>query len=185
MAVRPAWHSENIIPLPKLVEFSLSYPLSGIFFGVQAALCAHYQMGSKWNFSPFKSDFTIDQVHCGWNVGLLFPFPQQLLVWMAVRGQNCPLLMYFYTRTDTGWSCWNFALLGPQRFKLSHAWIFWLLATCSKEEALWCFFSPGKMGTSLEHWAWRPIIIQAIYSKKLITKYHYFIVKLLKSISGV
>lgn len=52
----PAWHAEDIAPLPES-EFSLSCPVTGTSFGGQAALGAHSQMGSRWNFSPFLSFF--------------------------------------------------------------------------------------------------------------------------------
>lgn len=91
----------------------LSGPLSGVALGGQPALRAHYQMGSRWNFSPFMLDFTADQVHYRWNVGLLSP-SQQWLVSVAIRGKNCSLLMYSNIRTDMHSSWWNFKLLGLQ-----------------------------------------------------------------------
>ena len=105
-----AWHSENTVPLPKLVvgwSFS-ELPRLWHFLGGQATLRAQYQVESRWDFSPFTSDFTIDQVHCSWKVGLLFPFPQQQLVSVAVRGTNSPLLTYSHPRADAEPSCWNF-----------------------------------------------------------------------------
>ena len=62
----------------------LSCPLSAVSFGGQAAFRAQYQLESKWDFSPFKSNFTVDQVYDSCNVGCFSLFlGSSLCLWLS------------------------------------------------------------------------------------------------------
>lgn len=145
----PAWHAEDIAPLPES-EFSLSCPVTGTSFGGQAALGAHSQMGSRWNFSPFMLDFTTDQAPYSRNTGLLFSSPQQQLASVSVRGKNCPLLARprcqdRCTAQTVDSSCRNFELQGLQMKTLECMEIFFLAFDNSfKERRVRCVFVQEK-----------------------------------------